>query len=98
MQQSYTSRGAKANTLCDLGDGLEQSAGCVVVISHDRWFPGRMVAHILAVEGPAVVGGDDSAANERLDDTFEDAESLARNRARLNVSVWLRISSLGDRR
>ncbi len=38
-------------TLQNLEDALEQFAGCVVVISHDRWFLDRLCTHILAFEG-----------------------------------------------
>ena len=39
------------NTLRALEEGLENFAGCVVVISHDRWFLDRICTHILAFEG-----------------------------------------------
>jgi sulfate-transporting ATPase len=39
------------NTLRALEEGLENFAGCVVVISHDRWFLDRLATHILAFEG-----------------------------------------------
>ena len=39
------------NTLRALEDGLENFAGCAVVISHDRWFLDRVATHILAFEG-----------------------------------------------
>ena len=39
------------NTLRALEAGLEQFAGCAVVISHDRWFLDRICTHILAFEG-----------------------------------------------
>jgi ATPase subunit of ABC transporter with duplicated ATPase domains len=39
------------NTLRALEDALEQFAGCVAVISHDRWFLDRIATHILAFEG-----------------------------------------------
>ena len=39
------------NTLRALEEGLEQFAGCAVVISHDRWFHDRICTHILAFEG-----------------------------------------------
>ena len=39
------------NTLRALEEGLETFAGCAVVISHDRWFLGRICTHILAFEG-----------------------------------------------
>ena len=39
------------NTLRALEDGLENFAGCAVVISHDRWFLDRVATHILSFEG-----------------------------------------------
>ncbi|MFW5756530.1 MAG: energy-dependent translational throttle protein EttA [Tangfeifania sp.] len=41
------------NTLRALEEGLENFAGCAVVISHDRWFLDRIATHILAFEGDA---------------------------------------------
>jgi ATPase subunit of ABC transporter with duplicated ATPase domains len=41
------------NTLRAMEEGLENFAGCAVVISHDRWFLDRIATHILAWEGPA---------------------------------------------
>jgi len=43
------------NTLRALEEGLEQFAGCAVVISHDRWFLDRIATHILAFEGDSQV-------------------------------------------
>ncbi len=43
------------NTLRALEEGLENFAGCAVVISHDRWFLDRIATHILAFEGDAHV-------------------------------------------
>jgi ATP-binding cassette ChvD family protein len=43
------------NTLRALEDGLENFAGCAVVISHDRWFLDRIATHILAFEGNSQV-------------------------------------------
>lgn len=43
------------NTLRALEDGLEDFAGCAVVISHDRWFLDRIATHILAFEGDSKV-------------------------------------------
>ncbi len=43
------------NTLRALEDGLENFAGCAVIISHDRWFLDRVATHILAFEGDAQV-------------------------------------------
>ena len=39
------------NTLRALEEGLDDFAGCAVVISHDRWFLDRICTHILAFEG-----------------------------------------------
>ena len=59
------------NTLRALEEGLENFAGCAVVISHDRWFLNRICTHILAYEGDSKVywfEGDYSEyeANKRL--------------------------------
>jgi ATPase subunit of ABC transporter with duplicated ATPase domains len=43
------------NTLRALEEGLENFAGCAVVISHDRWFLDRIATHILAFEGDSRV-------------------------------------------
>ncbi len=43
------------NTLRALEEGLEDFAGCAVVISHDRWFLDRICTHILAFEGNSEV-------------------------------------------
>ena len=43
------------NTIRALEEGLENFAGCAVVISHDRWFLDRIATHILAFEGDSKV-------------------------------------------
>jgi len=43
------------NTLRALEEGLENFAGCAVVVSHDRWFLDRIATHILAFEGDSRV-------------------------------------------
>ena len=43
------------NTLRALEEGLENFAGCAVIISHDRWFLNRICTHILAYEGDGKV-------------------------------------------
>ena len=43
------------NTLRSLEEGLENFAGCAVIISHDRWFLDRVCTHILAFEGDSQV-------------------------------------------
>ena len=42
-------------TLRALEEGLENFAGCAVIISHDRWFLDRIATHILAFEGDSHV-------------------------------------------
>ena len=43
------------NTLRALEEGLEDFAGCAVIVSHDRWFLDRVATHILAFEGDSKV-------------------------------------------
>jgi sulfate-transporting ATPase len=43
------------DTLRALENGLENFAGCIVVISHDRWFLDRIATHVLAFEGDSSV-------------------------------------------
>ncbi len=43
------------NTLRALEEGLENFAGCAVVVSHDRWFLDRIATHILAFEGDSQI-------------------------------------------
>ena len=43
------------NTIRALEEGLENFAGCAVVVSHDRWFLDRIATHILAFEGDSSV-------------------------------------------
>ena len=43
------------NTIRALEEGLENFAGCAVIISHDRWFLDRVATHILAFEGDSAV-------------------------------------------
>jgi sulfate-transporting ATPase len=43
------------NTLRALEEGLENFAGCAVIISHDRWFLDRVTTHMLAFEGNSKV-------------------------------------------
>ncbi|MCQ2335250.1 MAG: energy-dependent translational throttle protein EttA [Paludibacteraceae bacterium] len=59
------------NTLRALEEGLENFAGCAVVISHDRWFLDRICTHILAYEGDGQVfwyegSYSDYEANKRM--------------------------------
>ena len=50
-----TTNDIDVNTLRALEEGLENFAGCAVVISHDRWFLDRICTHILAFEGDSKV-------------------------------------------
>ncbi|MDG5800692.1 energy-dependent translational throttle protein EttA [Marinilabiliaceae bacterium ANBcel2] len=43
------------NTLRALEEGIEDFAGCAVIVSHDRWFLDRVATHILAFEGDSTV-------------------------------------------
>jgi sulfate-transporting ATPase len=43
------------NAMRALEEGLENFAGCAVIISHDRWFLDRIATHILAFEGESKV-------------------------------------------
>jgi ATPase subunit of ABC transporter with duplicated ATPase domains len=43
------------NSIRALEEGLENFAGCAVVVSHDRWFLDRVATHILAFEGDSTV-------------------------------------------
>jgi len=63
------------NTLRALEEAIENFAGCVVVISHDRWFIDRIATHILAFEGNSQVyffEGDYSAYEENKKQRFGD--------------------------
>ena len=57
------------NSIRALEEGLENFAGCAVVVSHDRWFLDRVATHILAFEGDSEVvffNGNFSSYNEDL--------------------------------
>ena len=56
------------NTMRALEEGLENFAGCAVVISHDRWFLDRIATHILAFEGDSKVAFFDGNFTEYEDD------------------------------
>ena len=55
------------NTMRALEDALVNFAGCVLVISHDRWFLDRIATHILAFEGDSQV----SLVRGQLDSEYE---------------------------
>ena len=50
-----TAAWSAADHLHALEDTIEQFPGCAIVISHDRWFLGRVATHILAFEGGSKV-------------------------------------------
>jgi sulfate-transporting ATPase len=56
------------NTMRALEEGLENFAGCAVVISHDRWFLDRIATHILAFEGDSKVSFFDGNYTEYEED------------------------------
>jgi len=56
------------NTMRALEEGLENFAGCAVVISHDRWFLDRIATHILAFEGESKVAFFDGNYTEYEED------------------------------
>jgi len=63
-----------------LEDALESFAGCVLVISHDRWFLDRIATHILAFEGESTVDFFDG--NVRWMGGWHDADCTAVGRSR----------------
>src|SRR5512144_361121 len=65
------------NTMRALEEGLENFAGCAVVISHDRWFLDRIATHILAFEGDSKVAFFDGNYSEYEED----------RRARLGIAA-----------
>ncbi len=74
------------NTLRALEEGLENFAGCAVVISHDRWFLDRIATHILAFEGESRVhwieGGYSEYEQDRRQRLGKDADIPKRIRYR----------------
>src|SRR3954462_12340022 len=56
------------DTLRALEDALLDFAGCVVVISHDRWFLDRVATHMLAFEANSKVGGHEGNSQEYIED------------------------------
>jgi ATP-binding cassette ChvD family protein len=60
------------NTLRSLEDGLESFAGCVMVISHDRWFIDRLATHILSFEGDSTI--------EFFEGNYSDYEKVKKER------------------
>src|SRR3546814_16480234 len=73
-------------TLRALADALENSAGCAVVISHDRLFLDRLATHILAFEGHSHVewvgGNFEAIEEERLEERSRGKECVSTVRYR----------------
>ena len=71
------------NTLRTMEDSLESFAGCVVVISHDRWFLDRICTHILAFEGESNVLFFDGTYSEYEEDRKRRLGAAARQPHRI---------------
>jgi sulfate-transporting ATPase len=74
------------NTLRALEEGLENFAGCGVIISHDRWFLDRVTTHILAFEGDSKVVW--------FEGTYSDYEENYRKRAANATPVRIKYRKL----
>ena len=74
------------NTLRALEEGLENFAGCAVIISHDRWFLDRVATHILAFEGDSKVVW--------FEGTYSDYEESYRKRANSTTPVRIKFKKL----
>jgi sulfate-transporting ATPase len=74
------------NTLRALEEGLENFAGCAVIISHDRWFLDRVATHILAFEGDSRVVW--------FEGTYSDYEESYRKRAGNATPVRIKFQKL----
>ena len=75
------------NTLRALEEGLENFAGCAVIISHDRWFLDRVATHILAFEGNSKVVW--------FEGTYSDYEENYRKRVADTTPVRIKYKKLG---
>ncbi len=71
------------NTMRALEDGLDNFAGCVLVISHDRWFLNRISTHILAFEGDSTVVYFDGNYNEYEEDRKKRLGKIAEQPSRI---------------
>jgi sulfate-transporting ATPase len=74
------------NTLRALEEGLENFAGCAVIISHDRWFLDRVATHILAFEGDSKVVW--------FEGTYSDYEENHRKRVSNTTPVRIKFKKL----
>ena len=70
------------NSIRALEEGLENFAGCAVVISHDRWFLDRVATHILAFEGDSCVHWFNGNYSSYLED-------FRRRKGKEEAFVWL---------
>jgi ATP-binding cassette ChvD family protein len=77
------------NTLRALEEGLENFAGCAVIISHDRWFLDRVTTHILAFEGDSKVVW--------FEGTYSDYEENYRKRVSNATPVRIKFRKLAAR-
>jgi energy-dependent translational throttle protein EttA len=75
------------NTLRALEEGLENFAGCAVIISHDRWFLDRVTTHILAFEGDSKVVW--------FEGTYSDYEENYRKRVADTTPVRIKYKKIG---
>ncbi len=75
------------NTLRALEEGLENFAGCAVIISHDRWFLDRVATHILAFEGDSKVVW--------FEGTYSDYEENYRKRVADTTPVRIKYKKIG---
>jgi ATP-binding cassette ChvD family protein len=75
------------NTLRALEEGLENFAGCAVIISHDRWFLDRICTHILAFEGNSEVYW--------FEGNFTEYEENRKKRLGDNIPTRIKYKSLG---
>lgn len=76
------------NTLRALEEGLDNFAGCAVVISHDRWFLDRIATHILAFEGNSQV--------YFFEGSYSEYEENKKKRLGDNAPHRLRYKKLGE--
>lgn len=76
------------NTLRALEEGLENFAGCAVIISHDRWFLDRVATHILAFEGNSQV--------YFFEGTYSEYEENRRKRLGNDIPHRIRYKKLKD--
>ena len=76
------------NTLRALEEGLENFAGCAVVVSHDRWFLDRLATHILAFEGDSKV--------TYYEGSYSDYEEFKKKRDGVDTPHRIRYRKLTD--